>query len=436
MTQLPQQASSASDIPPIAQAQGTLTITVPNTLPTIDFSASDIGQEQEISGWRVKLDDVKGHWLRLLVTVPEEMDDTQAETYLDQMTIEARDNSGRLLSNRGTGSGPVGDDDQIITLLDQLIATAESGKLDVPTLEKQLQTQQQAIFDHAKRQLYMETAFFGEIKTIRLVMPGISGEKIVSVPLDLTPIQFHVAANQTEPSDFGVHANVYDHQAQHWLDTSPLEVDAAALDRQITIELKQGQAIGTNNDPLNTLHFHFPNMMSNQLVWAFSRFDHLKELVFLDSDDKPVYRFDPEQRDETATFQVDRIEYYPQRFQRPAVRVRGEFDIQLLPNISIRQFPVDALPDGYQMYGKQVLFGPHAATNQIPALILARDASGRFLKMITQTQHSFDKALPRQAYHFYNEPVAFVFIDKGETAHASYSFDIQLDEINAAKGKQ
>src|SRR5690606_30508932 len=111
----------------------------------------------------------------------------------------------------------------------------------------------------------------------------------------------------------------------------------------------------------------------------------------------------------------------------PAVRVRGALDVLLLSEMDVRRVLVDQLPEGYQMYRKQVLFAPHAADNQIPDLIKARDAQGRFLKMIADVRHGFEGSDPRHAFHFYDEPTEFLFIEDGSISHAVYSFDMPLN---------
>src|SRR5690606_27677552 len=122
--------------------------------------------------------------------------------------------------------------------------------------------------------------------------------------LDMTPVQFDVQANQSTPQSFPVQARVYDHQSHRWLDEQPLEVDAGLLDQQIKIKLEKKQAVGTKGEAHNTLSFHFPDVMSNTLVSAFDRFDHVKKLVFLDANDQPVYQFDPDSQDDTVELRV------------------------------------------------------------------------------------------------------------------------------------
>ncbi|MGB1762346.1 hypothetical protein [Alloalcanivorax xenomutans] len=414
---------------PIARARGEMILTVPETLPEVDFSASDVGDHQELSGWRITLEEVEGHRVRLLFKVPEDMALAEAEDRFNQIEVEASDSTGRLLSSSSTGKGPAGDDTLIIEMLDQLIDAAESGELkDKEAMEQRMQAQRKAMFEGVDRQLFVEVAFSGTVKQVKVLLPGLSGETTLIVPLDLTSVQFDVPDNQAEPRSFGVRARVYDHTASDWELDQPLEADPALLDELIQVEFKKGVNPGLSDPIADKLYFHFPEQMSNRLVSDFDRFDHVEELVFLDKDGEPVYRFDPEDRKGPVRFTVNRIEYHPDRFERPPVRARGELDVLLLPDIKVRWVAIDDLPEGYEMHGKQVLFGPAAADNHIPDLVLARDARGRYLKKIAEVRHSFDEGWPRRAYHFYDEPVGFLFIEKGPGSHASYSFDIPLQD--------
>ncbi len=415
--------------PPIARARGEMTLTVPETLPEARFSASDVGDHREVSEWRITLEEVEGHRVRLLFKVPEEVTIDDAQGLLDQVEVEASDSTGRFLSRSNTGKGPVGHTDQIIDMLEQLIDAAESGELkDKEAMEQRMQAQQKATLDDADRQLYVEVAFRGTVEQVRVFLPGFAGEETLSVPLDLTPVQFSVPNNQAEPQSFGVRARVYDHTASDWELDQPLEADPSSLDELIKVEFKKGVNPGVSDPIADKLYFHFPEQMSNRLVSDFDRFDHVEELVFLDKDGEPVYRFDPEDREGPVRFTVNRIEYHPDRFERPPVRARGKLDVLLLPDIDVRWVPVSDLPDGYEMHGKQVLFGPAVADNHIPALVLARDAQGRYLKKIAELRHASDEVWPRHAYHFYDEPAGFLFIEKGPSSHASYSFDIPLQD--------
>ncbi|GGK04183.1 hypothetical protein GCM10007426_36420 [Alloalcanivorax dieselolei] len=415
--------------PPIARARGEMTLTVPETLPEARFSASDVGDHRQVSGWRITLEEVDGHRVRLLFNVPEDVAIADAQDMLDQAEVEASDSTGRFLSRSNTGKGPVGDNDQIIDMLDQLIDAAQSGELkDEEAMEQRMQAQQKAMLDDADRQLYVEVAFRGTVDQVRVFLPGFAGEETLSVPLDLRPVQFSVPDNQTEPQSFGVRARVYDHTASDWELDQPLEADPSLLDELIQVEFRKGVKPGVSDPIADKLYFHFPEQMSNRLVSDFDRFDHVEELVFLDKDGEPVYKFDPEDREGPVRFTVNRIEYHPDRFERPPVRARGKLDVLLLPDIEVRWVAFGDLPEGYEMQGKQVLFGPAAADNHIPDLVLARDARGRYLKKIAEVRHSFDQGWPRRAYHFYDEPVGFLFIEKGPGSHASYSFDIPLQD--------
>ncbi len=413
--------------PPVARARGEMILTVPESLPEVDYSVSDVGNHYDVSGWRITLEEVEGHRVRLLFKVPEDVSVEKALSLLDQVEVEARDSTGSFLSRSNTGKGPAGDDEQIIEMLDQLIDAAKSGELKDQPLEQRIQGQQQAMLDDADRQLYVEVAFRGTVEQVQVFLPGFIGETTLSVPLDLAPVQFNVPDNQDKPQAFGVRTRVYDHTASDWELDQPLEADPGLLDQTIKVERKEGGNPGLADEKLNMLYFHFPDQMSNRLMSDFDRFNQVRELTFLDKEGKPVFEYDPQERDGPVRFTVNRIEYYPESFKQPAVRVRGELDILMLPEIDVRWVSVDDLPENYEMYG-QTLFGPSAADNQVPDLVLARDAEGHYLKRIAEVRHSFDGSWPRRAYHFYDKPVGFLFIDKGPVSHATYSFDIPLQD--------
>src|SRR5690606_3972383 len=116
-------------ISPVVQAHGTLSLAIPESVPEASFSAAEVGSHQEISGWRVQLDELDGHWVRILLTVPETIDEDEASDYLSRMELEARDKSGQFLFRSSTGT-TVGDDRMLIDMLDQLIDVAESEEVN------------------------------------------------------------------------------------------------------------------------------------------------------------------------------------------------------------------------------------------------------------------------------------------------------------------
>ena len=413
---------------PVVRARGKLTLKVPESLPLLAFTTAEVGETREVAGWSFTLKQIDGHRARLIIGLPKDFDQENVDTVLDSMVVEASDETGRFLSRSGSSQGPEGREGSMLDVLDTLIEAAEAGKLDDQDMQERLVREQRNLLDEDHPELYYEVAFRGMVNRIQLRIPGLAKESVLTVPLDMTPVQFEVPDNLNEPKPFGVTARVYDHDAADWLLNQPLEARPDELASLITTTFRAGEDIGTPGfEVTDKVYFHFPERMSNRLVSTFERFDEVNALALLDESGKVLYEYDPADRDAPLKFTVDRVEYQPGRFDAPPARLRGEIDITLYTNINVSDYSIDALPEGYEMHGP-VLFGPQAADNQVPDLVLAYDAEENYLKKITTVRHGFDEGWPRRAYHFYGMPEGFVFVSRGTGQKVPYAFQVSLQE--------
>ncbi|MBL7251451.1 hypothetical protein [Alloalcanivorax marinus] len=413
---------------PVVRARGKLTLKMPEALPTLAFTAAEVGETKAVADWRFTLKEIDGHQARLIVGLPKDFDQESVDAVLDSMVAEASDESGRFLSRSGSSQGPEGSEGSMLEVLETLIETAEAGELDDEDMLERVVREQRNLLDEDHPELYYEVAFRGTPSRIQLRIPGLAKESVLTVPLDMAPVQFEVPDNLNEPKPFGVTARVYDHDASDWLLNQPLEARPDELASLITPTFVAGEDIGTPGfEVTDKVYFHFPDRMSNRLVSTFERFDEVNALALLDESGKVLYEYDPDDRDAPLKFTVDRVEYQPGRFDGPPATLRGEIDITLYTNINVSDYSIDALPEGYEMHGP-VLFGPSAADNQVPDLVLAYDAQENYLKKITTVRHGFDEGWSRRAYHFYGTPAGFVFVSRGTGQKVPYAFQVSLQE--------
>ncbi len=400
---------------------GTFTTELPGAVLQVEFGANESGKTREIGDYSVKLVKMDGHQVAAEIA---RIDGAMPKIETGSIYIEAQDETGRFLDDRGSGWGDPEDFSKLTKALDVALEAAIKGKL--------IEADPDVLFEKISKiggleeakEIYGEVDFRGTPDRIRVTLLAPAGGEHISREIILPVLALEGFRYAETPDVIAVSGPVFNHGIEAVFRDLPIDLTAKEIVTGISIE-HSGYA--------NSLSFNYPDVQSDIFIDGFDRFDDLDmpllNLAFLDANGDPVTATD----DEAYEFTVNRIEYDPALFSSPPVRVTGVVPVQRLTSMSRVDYAVDDLPETLIIKGNMLLIrgDEMSGLDDENLALFARDGDGRHLLMLHQEilKAEGNDGLRQIVQYYYGDIGGVTLLSRGEIETLPYAFDAALEPV-------
>jgi len=400
---------------------GTFTAELPGEVLQVEFGGNESGKTREIGDYSVKLVKMDGHQVAVEIA---RIDGAMPIIETESIYIEARDEAGRFLDDRGSGWGNPEDFNKLIKALDVALDTAVKGKLveaDPDVLFEKIS--EIGGLEEAK-EINGEVDFRGTPDRIRVTILTPTGGEHITREITLPVLALERFRYAETPDVIMVSGPVYNHEIEAVLRDLPIDLTAKEIVTGISVE---------HSKYANSLSFNYPDVQSDIFINGFDRFDDLDipllALTFLDAKGGPVTATD----DAAYKFTVNRIDYDPALFSSPPVRVTGQVPVQRLISMARVDYTSDDLPETLIIKGNMLLI----CGDEISGLgdenlgLFATDSDGRHLLMLHQEilKAEGNDGLRQIVQHYYGDIGGVTMLSRGDSETLPYAFDVVLEPV-------
>lgn len=398
---------------------GTFTAELPGAVLQVEFGANESGKTRQVGDYSVTLVKVDGHQVAVEIA---RIDGGMPEIDTALIYIEARDQTGQFLDDRGSGWGDPEDFNKLIKALDVALDAAVKGTLveaDPDTLFEKI-SEIGGLED--SKEIYGEVDFLGTPDRVRVTMLAPAGGERISREITLSVLALERFRYAETPDVIAVSGPVYNHGIEAALRDLPVDLTAKEIATGISV---------VHSEYGNSLTFNYPDVQSDIFIDGFSRFENndpsLLSLTFLDAKGEPITVTD----EGAYEFTVNRIEYDPARFSHPPIRVTGQVPVQRLTGITRVAYAPDDLPKGLSIKGNMLLIDPEVfPTVGEEIRLFATNGEGRFLSLLHEESIQTESGIRQKTQYYYGEIGGVVLLERGGIETLSYVFEAVLEPVS------
>lgn len=418
---VPSASGYTIDTPLPINLNGILKISAPKEMIHMELTKSDLGDAFEFGEYKIELNELKGHMALVKV---KRLDGNIIMDDPIQLIIAAKDTTGQYLDSSGWSSGPSNAYlDEMLTILPDLIVAIENGAIEEGEVDANFEKRVKSLENKYGHEYYQQKMFQGNIDTLEIVFAGAPKMEDIAIELSIHEESDHDYDTPLKIRHIPVQSIAYDHSLDFIVaNNPPIDLSPQDISDQIIISPVRGYEGYESN-----VYFTYPKQLASNLYMDFhlgfmtsdhDRYDFEESTItFYDASGEII------KGDLPYEFIIDRLEFETAGFPTPPVRATGQFNVNLMPDMTIKTYPANALPEGVKITDNMLIIeGNHKSK------MFAIDNEGRPLQnFYSEIFHYSDINTPKQTviYH-YGNPSAILVVSEGETTSVPYNFDIDL----------
>ena len=396
---------------------GTFTAELPGKVLQVGFDKGEVGDSRQTGDYSVTLLQVDGHQVAVGI---ERTDGAMPAIDTDAIYIEAQDQTGRYLDDRSSGWGNPEDFAKLVKALDIALDMAVNGGLTQADSDKLFQKISDIGGLEESPRIYGEVDFRGTPDRIKVTILAPDGGQTFTKEITLPVRALENYSKADAPEPIPVTGPVFNHSIEAAIKYQPIDLTREEIATKVTI---------TQPDYGHSVHFNYPDVLSDIFIDGFSRFEGEENqpvpVTFLDAKGNPIEGLS----EEAFKFTIDRIEYDPALFPRTPVRVVGQVPVRRLTDMPRVTYEADALPEGLQIKGNMLLVDPARFPDWgEDILAFATTDDGRFLTRFHEQRLSGQRQV---VDYFYGDIGGVVLFERGADEVVPFSFDVKLEPLDS-----
>lgn len=464
------EARSEKSPRPVA-VKGEFYAELPEQIVNFELSAEDAGNTLEKEGFLVKVLEFSEDYYVVEISIEDGTDPAKLFKNED-ILAEAVTDGGDYLASRATQREPMSEVYQENDLLEEAIAKAKKGNVDLEAVKKEFEAWQKDVKEVRAGKIYLARAFNGQVDKglLTLMVYGEESQK-VERKLELAvldaPYSRTYQIDLDELPELETTAPVYNDRLPVTASRAELTeqeiADSMALLHFPGYEFEKQKQQGI--EPTGVINWFYPNVQSDVFIESGNRVaaSAMAGHKFFDENNEPVQDAAEVELKKSGNlkntdlgniefaydFKAHSIEYYPERFTAKPVRFKAALPVLIAPNLTKESYAKDELPQGVSLNGNRLIidyaeFEPRETIKRKAYEqerrrneVFVKDSKG-YLKEIKRQSLLFAHGRnepPVDVYYFYGEPETFEIWYTGDVKMVDYKVDIDLSSIGTQSPK-
>jgi hypothetical protein len=401
--------------------QGKVEVIAPHRLYSFDLTKKDVGQTRTNDNLSVTLVKLGNNYAEIEFNNSAPQATEIGDTPLNPLIVQARDNTGQLLSR----SGSINETAAQVAFYQRQLTKMQQQKVWSEAFEKQLNEEQHA-FEKQQSHRYSKVYFNGPIDSLEVSLLDFSAVTVTRKDLNLPVRRFdrHTTQKSIQPLDLSV--TVYDDQAPIWLKGATLTED----------QLKKNVSINQSVDDPSAARVEFSHLKSFNDELLGTSFNPGESPVSFFTEDSKGKLDEPIELPAEA-YQVDplrgTITYDLNLFPQAPAYVVGSMPL-FLATVEKQNLDARQLPKGLALKGNALVVDQKMFPEQ-DWRFFAKDDSGNYLKEILTVSHDASPEGPTlfDVHYFYGQPTRLETYQRTDLATVQYGYEVKLDKADMSK---